>query len=106
MANFRFLANFRFFYSTSVTLCLLSILQLSALFLTINFKSANFDEILSKSYFNHFLNMVVNFQIYSTVEPRLSEPHGRHTIRSDNRGVRIDEETRNSLSMDYRVGDN
>ena len=26
-----------------------------------------------------------------TVEPQLSEPHGRHTIRSDNRGVRIDD---------------
>ena len=27
----------------------------------------------------------------TTVEPHLSEPHGRHTIRPDNRGVRIDE---------------
>ena len=24
-----------------------------------------------------------------TVEPQLSEPHGRHTIRSDNRGVQF-----------------
>ena len=41
-----------------------------------------------------------------TVEPRLSEPYGRHTIRPDNRGVRIDEGSRNSRSMGYRVGDN
>ena len=41
-----------------------------------------------------------------TVEPRLSEPHGRHTFRPDNRGVRIDEGNRNSRSMGYRVGDN
>ena len=41
-----------------------------------------------------------------TVEPQLSEPHGRHTIWSDNRGVRIDEGNRNSRSMGYRVGDN
>ena len=41
-----------------------------------------------------------------TVEPHLSEPHGRHTIRPDNRGVRIDEGNRNSRSMGYRVGDN
>ena len=43
---------------------------------------------------------------FNTVEPRLSEPHGRHTIRPDNRGVRIDEGNRNSRSMGYRVGDN
>ena len=43
---------------------------------------------------------------FSTVEPQLSEPHGRHTIRPDNRGVRIDEGNRNSRSMGYRVGDN
>ena len=43
----------------------------------------------------------------STVGPRLSEPNGRHIIRSDNRGVRIDEGSRNSLSMvGYQVGDN
>ena len=42
----------------------------------------------------------------TTVEPRLSEPYGRHTIRPDNRGVRIDEGSRNSWSMGYRVGDN
>ena len=42
----------------------------------------------------------------NTVEPQLSEPHGRHTIRPDNRGVRIDEGNRNSRSMGYRVGDN
>ena len=41
-----------------------------------------------------------------TVEPRLSEPSGRHTIRPDNRGVRIDEGNRNSPSIGYRVGDN
>ena len=41
-----------------------------------------------------------------TVEPQLSEHHGRHTIRSDNRGVRIDEGNRNLLSVGYRVGDN
>ena len=41
-----------------------------------------------------------------TVEPHLSEPHGRHTIRPDNRGVQIDEGNRNSRSMGYRVGDN
>ena len=41
-----------------------------------------------------------------TVEPRLSEPSGRHTIRPDNRGVRIDEGNRNSTSIGYRVGDN
>ena len=41
-----------------------------------------------------------------TVEPQLSEPHGRHTIWPDNRGVRIDEGSRNSRSMGYRVGDN
>ena len=44
--------------------------------------------------------------IWTTVEPQLSEPHGRHTIRSDNRGVQIDEGNRNSPSMGYRVGDN
>ena len=27
-----------------------------------------------------------------TVEPRLFEPHGSHTIRSGNRGVQIDKE--------------
>ena len=32
-----------------------------------------------------------------TVQPQLSEPHGRHTIRSDNRGVRIDEGSLNKL---------
>ena len=42
----------------------------------------------------------------NTVEPRLSEPHGRHTFRADNQGVRIDEGNRNSRSMGYRVGDN
>ena len=42
----------------------------------------------------------------STVEPQLSEPNGRHTIRLDKRGVRIDEGNRNSRSMGYRVGDN
>ena len=42
----------------------------------------------------------------ATVEPQLSEHHGRHTIRSDNRGVRIDEGNRNLLSVGYRVGDN
>ena len=41
-----------------------------------------------------------------TVEPQLSKPYGRHTIRPDNRGVRIDEGNRNSRSMGYRVGDN
>ena len=41
-----------------------------------------------------------------TVELQLSEPHGRSTIRPDNRGVRIDEGNRNSRSMGYRVGDN
>ena len=41
-----------------------------------------------------------------TVEPELSEPSGRHTIRPDNRGVRIDEGNRNSASIGYRVGDN
>ena len=41
-----------------------------------------------------------------TVEPQLSEPHGRHTIWPDNRGVRIDEGNRNSWVMGYRVGDN
>ena len=45
----------------------------------------------------HFLN---------TVEPRLSEPSGRRTIRPDSRGVRIDEGNRNSPSIGYRVGDN
>ena len=42
----------------------------------------------------------------NTVEPQLSEPSGRHTIRPDNRGVRIDEGNRNSPSVGYRVGDN
>ena len=42
----------------------------------------------------------------TTVEPQLSEPSGRHTIRPDNRGVRIDEGNRNSPSVGYRVGDN
>ena len=42
----------------------------------------------------------------NTVEPQLSEPNGRYTIRSDKRGVRIDEGNRNSRSMGYRVGDN
>ena len=41
-----------------------------------------------------------------TVEPQLSEPHGRRTIRSDNQGVQIDDESRNSPCMGYRVGDN
>ena len=48
----------------------------------------------------------IKFQVIITVEPQLSEPHGRHTIRSDNRGVQIDEGNRNSPSMGYRVGDN
>ena len=51
--------------------------------------------------------MIVNLCVLcNTVEPRLSEPYGRHTIRPDNRGVRIDEGSRNSWSMGYRVGDN
>ena len=41
-----------------------------------------------------------------TVESRLSELIGKHTIRSDNRGVQIDEGTKNSPSMGYQVGDN
>ena len=45
-------------------------------------------------------------EVRYTVEPHLSEPHGRHTIWPDNRGVRIDEGNRNSRSMGYRVGDN
>ena len=44
--------------------------------------------------------------VRSTVKPQLSEPNGRHIIRSDKRGVRIDEGNRNSRSMGYRVGDN
>ena len=52
-----------------------------------------------------FLSYIQHFNT-STVEPQLSEPHGRHTIRPDNRGVRIDEGNRNSRSMGYRVGDN
>ena len=48
----------------------------------------------------------VDLQYEHTVEPHLSEPHGRHTIRPDNRGVRIDEGNRNSRCMGYRVGDN
>ena len=43
---------------------------------------------------------------FNTVKPQLSEPIGRHTIRSDKRGVRIDDGNRNSRSMGYRVGDN
>ena len=39
---------------------------------------------------------------HSTVEPHLSEPHGRHTIRPDNQGVWIDEGNRNSRSMGYQ----
>ena len=32
-----------------------------------------------------------NYEVFiTTVEPRLSEPHGRHTIGSDKREVRID----------------
>ena len=55
----------------------------------------------------HITQRGVRTEIAShTVEPRLSEPHGRHTIRPDNRGVRIDEGNRNSPSMGYRVGDN
>ena len=49
--------------------------------------------------------VIIIFILY-TVEPQLSEPNGRHTIRSDNRGVRIDERSRNSRSMGYRVGHN
>ena len=45
-------------------------------------------------------------EIVNTVEPQLSEPSGRHTIRPDNRGVRIDEGNGNSPSVGYRVGDN
>ena len=58
---------------------------------------------------------ILNFRIFRkiakhknayTVEPQLSEPHGRHTIWPDNRGVRIDEGNRNSRYVGYRVGDN
>ena len=55
---------------------------------------------------NFSVCMVNNFKQLSTVEPQLSEPSGRHTIRPDNRGVRIDEGNRNSPSVGYRVGDN
>ena len=41
-----------------------------------------------------------------TVEPQLSEPNGRHTIRLDNLCVWIDEGYRNSPSIGYQVGDN
>ena len=41
-----------------------------------------------------------------TAEPQLSEPNGRHTIRSDNEGVQIDEVNRNSPSMGYQVDNN
>ena len=34
-----------------------------------------------------------------TLDPRLSEPNGRQTIWSDNRGVQIDEGRRNSPSI-------
>ena len=57
--------------------------------------------ILGPKLFILYINDICN-----TVEPQLSEPHGRHTIRSDNRGVRIDDGSRNSPSMGYRVGDN
>ena len=54
-----------------------------------------------------FIYDIMNFtENHSTVEPRLSQPHGRHTIRPDNRGVRIDKGSLNSRSMGYRVGDN
>ena len=42
----------------------------------------------------------------STVEPQLSEPNGRHTVESDNRGIWIDEGTQKSPSMGYQVGAN
>ena len=41
-----------------------------------------------------------------TVEPQLSEPNGRHTIGSDNRGIQMDEGNRNLPYMGYQVGDN
>ena len=44
--------------------------------------------------------------LISTVQDQLSEHNGGHTIRSDNQGVQIDEETRNSLPTGYQVGDN
>ena len=52
------------------------------------------------------LRFYIEIRHIYTVEPQLSEPHGRHTIRPDNRGVWIDEGNRNSRSMGYRVGDN
>ena len=55
---------------------------------------------------NNKSDFTVSEEYIITVEPQLSEPHGRHTIRSDNRGVRIDEGNRNPPSMGYRVGDN
>ena len=42
--------------------------------------------------------------ILNTVEPQLSEPNGRHTIGSDNGGVRMDEGNRNSPSMGLPSG--
>ena len=55
---------------------------------------------------NDLVIIVTLFRKINTVEPRLSEPYGRHTIRPDNRGVRMDEGSLNSRSMGYRVGDN
>ena len=60
----------------------------------------------TKNSFKIDLSIKTTFLVASTVEPQLSEHHGRHTIRSDNRGVRIDEGNRNLLSVGYRVGDN
>ena len=44
--------------------------------------------------------------ITHTVEPQLSEPTGRQTIRSDKRGVRIGEMESRSAENGGSVGDN
>ena len=71
----------------------------------VNFRYvANFRFLTLSDHLNHCVSVCPPDP--STVEPQLSEHHGRHTIRSDNRGVRIDEGNRNLLSVGYRVGDN
>ena len=46
------------------------------------------------------------FKEASTVEPQLSEPTGRQTIRSDKWGVQIDEMEPHSAENWGSVGDN
>ena len=49
---------------------------------------------------------IIVSRLYNTVEPQLSEPTGRQTIRSDKQGVRIGELESRSAENWGSVGDN